>query len=359
MNTLESKRAEFFRYVWDHSADLFQVKFNQKMNLDISEIKFLECILEDLRLNKTNEEISRTIKINVQKEKNLDLLSTLLQLLGLTRTKIIGDLKASEEIKKAGYKVPNSYKTLCKGEVWSYAGDYLSDRIRVVFNPICKVVSDKSLILETLNQATYPGFIRQERAKRQGHEAEQRLATLLSDCGIKFEPEEKSLNPMCRDAQICGASFDLVIPSVANPLICFKATVHTANIGQYGESKDDLEIKDALKKLDNQYGVNRPKVIALIDGNGFSSNRAGLDGVLTSADEFCQFRTIWKSIVIAASQIPNIKREISLVLPQDVFCEFKPFLIKYGFLNSTFVNKPHGEWREVTAGDGKILISSN
>lgn len=178
--------------------------------------------------------------------------------------------------------------------------------------------------MEALNQATWPGFIRQERAKRSGHEAEGRVALLLLSARMQFEPAEKADNPLCRDAQIDGLSFDIVVPNVKKPKLLFKATVHTSNIGQYGESKDHLEVDEARRWIDGKYGANdRPVLVALIDGVGFESNRAGLDGVLEKADEFCQFRTIWKILVLASSAL---ERKLTLLLPKTELVYFQDFL---------------------------------
>jgi hypothetical protein len=177
-----------------------------------------------------------------------------------------------------------------------------------------------------LNQATWSGYIRQERAKRSGHEAEYRLATLMASLRIPFTPSEKAENPLCRDVQLNGISFDLVIPDDRVPALVFKATVHTANIGQYGESKDHLEIDEARRWLDELSPERRPLLMAFIDGVGFRSNSAGLNGVLTKSDEFCQFRTIWKAVVVAGAK-SGIKHKI--YLSQSVLSKFECFIRKY------------------------------
>src|SRR5690606_34524182 len=97
----------------------------------------------------------------------------------------------------------------------------LLPRCRRVFGPLFGLQAQASrLALESLNQATWAGYIRQERAKRSGHHAEHRLALLLQQAAIPFCPAEKAENPLCRDARICEVSFDLVIPSLEAPLVC-------------------------------------------------------------------------------------------------------------------------------------------
>jgi len=356
MNKLDQKRAEFFKFVWDHSADSFQSKFDNRRALTAGEIAFLKRLTEGLREKKSRPEISKLIRRELA-DTDEDLMVLLLQLTGLTRTKIIGDLKASQVVKASGVKVPNDYRRLHDGKIWDYAGPYITDRFTAVFGPFAKSTNNIGPGAESLNQATYPGFIRQERAKRQGHEAELRLATLLMNSGIPFEPKEKADNPMCKDATVAGVSFDIVIPAVSRPLLCFKATVHTANIGQYGESKDDLEIKEAKEKLGKAFGNDSPKVVALIDGNGYSSNRAGLDGVLLTADEFCQFRTIWKAVVMAHSLLGLDSKKIRIILPEDTLGDFADFLRTYNLSKQLIKTAPSsGKWRKVEAGDAEIYL---
>ena len=356
MNKLGNRRAEFFKFVWDHSADSFQTKFDKRRELTHPEICFLKKLADGLREKKSRPEISKLIRKELT-ETDDDLMVLLLQLTGLTRTKIIGDLKASQGVKKSGIKVPNDYKRLHEGQIWDFAGPYITDRFSTVFGPIARSSLEIGPGAEAINQATYPGFIRQERAKRQGHEAELRLATLLMNAGIPFEPKEKADNPMCKDATVAGVSFDIVIPSISRPLLCFKATVHTANIGQYGESKDDLEIKEAKEKLGAKFVKNAPMIIALIDGNGFSSNRAGLDGVLFTADEFCQFRTLWKAVIIAHNKLGLDSRKIKILLPDEIVDDFEDFLETYGLYNQLTKTPPSkGNWRRVEAGDAELYL---
>lgn len=213
--------------------------------------------------------------------------------------------------------------------------------------------------VEALNQATWPGYVRQERAKRSGHEAEGRMAQLLLATRFPFQPEEKADNPLCRDAQIGGISFDLVVPSVEAPALVFKATVHTSNIGQYGESKDHLEVDEAKRWLDETYAPeDRPKLVALIDGVGFESNRAGLDGVLEKADEFCQFRTIWKIVAMASTALG---KPVKIFLPRAELDYFSDFIstnsssAEYAVYDpAVLADYPPDE--VVVAGDATVIV---
>ena len=76
---------------------------------------------------------------------------------------------------------------------------------------------------------------------------------LLKNCGLPFQPVEKAENPLCPDKTIHKVSFDLVVPLEDAPVMVVKSTVHTSNIGQYGESKDDLEVREARKMLEEHF----------------------------------------------------------------------------------------------------------
>jgi hypothetical protein len=315
---LEEKRSEFFSNVWDHTQDPFQTRFDIRRLFTDVEIQTLLEIHRAIHKTQDDEQVAQVLRESIGQHGH-ELTSLLLQLSGLTRTKIISDLKASY----VGHK-PSSYKNLHRSESWQSSGPYLARSLRRVFQLIIK--PDQS-IFEALNQATYPGFIRQERAKRQGHEAEYRLAQLLLTLDIPFEPKGKAENPLCRDVEIHGESFDVVIPSAATPLMVVKSTVHTANIGQYGESKDAGEIERANVMLSERFvSTNRPILFALVDGVGYSSNSVGLNSILETVDEFCQFRTFWKAVVVIASLL---KYRIELSAKEGYWEGFQPFLNRY------------------------------
>lgn len=317
---LAERRREFNKNVWDHSKDPFQLQFDVRRKLNQNELDVLQAVAEEVKRTDDDAVLSAFLKKHIA-ENGKELTAVLLQVCGLTRSKIISDLKASS----AGVSVPSSYGRLHLDDSWQKSGPYLAASLRRVFQPLTAPFDEGAF--EAINQATYPGYIRQERAKRSGHEAEYRLAVLMQNTGLPFEPVAKSENPLCADQIIHGVSFDLVVPSADVPKLVIKSTVHTSNIGQYGESKDDLEVKEAKEMLLNNYQPkDRPVLLALIDGVGFWSNRAGLNGVLTSADEFCQFSTLWKAVVIAADRMGL---QSHLFGPVDYFSEFQAFLSRY------------------------------
>ena len=327
--TIGEKRAEFFGNLWDHTIDEFQLQFDQRPPLDNAELVALKKIVAAFKSSKSDVEIAALVKQLVDgQEKDHDFMALLLQITGGTRNKIISDLKAMAA--SGGFIAPSGYAGLTKPAAWKVAGPYLVKRLRKVLVPAADGSFDG--LLKALNQATYPGFIRQQRAKTQGHEAERRLAAAMLACGIPFGPEEKATNPMCPDI-ILGttpddASFDLIVPSSVKPVMCVKSTVHTSNIGQYGESKDDLEVSHGQKVLKKLFGTKKPVLLALIDGVGFRSNSAGLNGVLEKADVFCQFRTIWKAVVVACSGLGLTKR---IELPASTKAAHIGFLNDFGY----------------------------
>ena len=96
-------------------------------------------------------------------------------------------------------------------------------------------------------------------------------------------------------------------------------------------------------------------ISSLVDGIGFSSNRAGLDDVLSVADEFCQYRTIWKSIVVCSvmSDIPLI-----IELPRTVIEQRQDFLKRFNFLKLV-VAKENGHQAKlrIQVGEGAVLLN--
>ena len=89
----------------------------------------------------------------------------------------------------------------------------------------------------------------------------------------------------------------------------------TWKFGKLGRCWRSISIRD-----------DRPVLLALIDGVGFNSNRAGLDGVLTNADEFCQFSTLWKAVLIAATRL---HRATILFASDEYVADFADFLARY------------------------------
>lgn len=343
------RRREFNDFVWNHAADAFQAKFDKCAALTGSETAVLTHLLTDENLNDANR-LSGAIRAAVTADRSV--VRRLLQIVGLTRNKIIQDIKAYVRVNGEEVSL-SSPEAIFNSDIGANLGSgYLAQQIIRVFSHAKGQVTPG--MLEALNQATWPGYIRQERAKRMGHEAEYRLACLLRDCGLAFAPGEKAENPLCSDIIIDGMSYDLVSPSATDPKLRIVATVHTANIGQYGESKDDLEIRKAITAMETAGDRGDVTLMAFIDGVGFESNTAGLTGVLANADEFCQFRTIWKAAVIAASKIGKGSR---VAIPAKHHGRFKAFCDRYGASlvdRDTLGDAPTG-W--VEAGDGFIRVN--
>lgn len=347
--SLEQKTAEFEQHLWDHTTDPFQMAFDRRAPFTGEEAAFLSDIVAMICERQNDTAMSSFIRDRVRAEP--ELIHPVLQVAGLTRNKVLVDLKAGT--RGGDVRIPGDVRRLPVNDgVWAVTSRYLLPRLRVVLQPLCNG-NQYGSSLESLNQATWPGWIRQERAKRQGHEAEHRLAILLRSLDLPFEPQSKAENPLTRDAQIHGVSFDLVAPLASEPVMCVKATVHTANIGQYGESKDKMEIEEAAEMLRRHFGNDAPALVALIDGIGFRSNRAGLNGVLEGADEFCQFQSIWKAAAVAASRLG---RSIAVALPSDDVPNHKAFLARYGeyVITASLSEAPH---HSTQAGEALVWMS--
>jgi hypothetical protein len=340
---------EFFRNVWNHSEDEFQASFDERRQLNPAELRLLEGVTKAFRAGQSDEAVGNTVR-RLLNASDIRMLELLLQICGLTRNKILQDIKASAGEARRGLRLSSHLAIVQHAATWDVAGPYLAARLRRVLHPP-EVENPEHLVFEALNQATWPGYIRQERAKRSGHEAEYRVATLLSNCGIPFEPAEKADNPLCRDAQFNGVSFDIIIPGVRGPLVCVKSTVHTANIGQYGESKDALEVDEARRMIDQMPASQRPTLVGFIDGIGFSSNIAGLRGVLEKSDEFCQFRTIWKLVVIACKRLGL---RCTLAIAAATAKEHEQFLDRYR--KTVDLIEPNPRFDGHLAGDVKVLV---
>jgi hypothetical protein len=345
---LQSRLEEFGRFVWDHAADAFQAKFDTRATLVNEEVDFLVRLLGANNMQSVDgmtEAVRRALSASPQH------LNLLLQMTGLTRNKILQDLKGYARSRSIRLSLSKPAAVFNSPDGAHLASAYLAKQILRVFGQVA--THDMPQLLEAINQATWLGYIRQERAKRMGHEAEYRLACLLRDCGISFDPAEKASNPLCRDAQVQGVSYDIVTPSLGDPLMLVKATIHTANIGQYGESKDDLEMRQAKSALSSLPERDKRTLLAFVDGVGFESNRAGLEGVLSTADEFCQFRTIWKAVVIAASKV---RRPLVVALPDEQVGRFEEFCRRYHARLHPLskCGRPTERWME--AGDAKVAV---
>jgi hypothetical protein len=161
MSELERRREEFFRYVWDHTTDPFVIGYEARPPLTDTEAEWLQQVYQHCRADVENA--SRSLK-ELLESNGADLTALLLQISGLTRNKIISDLKAS----LGEVAAPRSYKQLHK---FDSGVRYLVRRLKRVFEPLYRsgIESDADSlrgVFEALSQATYPGYIRQERAKR-------------------------------------------------------------------------------------------------------------------------------------------------------------------------------------------------
>lgn len=352
---LHRRLQEFERKIWDHTKDPFQISFDEPSKLNERIVEAMTRLSHILAKETDETILIKQIRQDI-KEIGITYFEKLLQFSGLTRSKILTDLRSIAAAGSIKVKIPSSYARLPYSNAWEFAGRYLLRRIKPVLSAVIDV-RNPAKVLGAINYATWSGWIRQERAKRSGHEAEGRLARVFKEIGIPFVPIGKADNPLSGDIQLYGVSFDLIVPNTSNPRLCVKATVHTAAIGQYGESKDHLEVYEAKRMLDEKFAKDdRPVLLAFADGIGFRSNRAGLEGVLTKADEFCQFRTIWKAVVIAESKLGGIP-DLKLFLPISIFKEFEEFLGRYNWDRSRLLSKPPST-NAVVAGEGIFEVGT-
>ena len=289
-----SRRSEFDKHVWDHSTDPNQMTFDQAKPLEGYQYIYISQLVTALSNSEDDHALASLLK--TQSLARHGYIVRVAQLIGLTRTKPQTDLKPA--LKAAGLPAPALERFAYNDRVWELAGNYLIPRFRKVFTSLVSVDGDELIAcLDALNTATWPGYVRQERAKKSGGYAEQGMAIFLNSLGIKFEPRRKIDTGLTADAHVSGESFDLVVPDERTPLLCIISMAHSSNIGQYGESKanDVRSAKSAIESL-----VPQPKLGVFADGAGFYSNAAGLNTILSEADEVFQYKTIWKLGVCAA-----------------------------------------------------------
>ena len=355
----EDKRAEFFDHVWNHTTDPFFKSFSIPREITTEQRKTFKAIIKILCEDDDRVACDKIYQILKTSDPRTGLIPLILQMIGSTRNKILTDLRAL--LHGTGIAIPRTPEGLAKNhELLHHAEKYMSDDLRRVFSALIekkRFVDDDALdvILDILNQSTWPGYARQERAKRSGHHAEWMIAKSLSLSAIPFEPQSKIRQPLSGDVQYRGISYDIVIPSDVNPLICIKSTVHTSNIGQYGESKDALEMKLARESLVNpdkqgerSCPLDTPLLVAFVDGVGFKSNVVGLDGIFDNADEFVQFATMWKLHVLAARVLG---RHAELWIPDPH--RRRDFLDRYAHCVNVLTHRRDGTWQ---AGEGAVAL---
>lgn len=345
---LVTRLSEFEENVWIHTDDAFQQQFDTATDVSDEIASALAELIERVDQGEDEDDLAANID-RLCGEHGHAFLAKIIQLVGLTRNKLVTDVDAIGRAAGLDEKPPRTYEALPrKRQHWPLACKELASRFKAVFGP--SAASPRSAyegILGTANRATWPGYIRQERAKRSGHQAEARLARICKAVRVPFAPAQKAEQDIAADIDVGGESFDLVFPDAARAAACVISTVHTANIGQYGESKDARDIaaaKEALAALPRS-----PLLIALADGLGFRSNRAGLEGVLSTADEFCQFRTIWKAVVVAAAVTESDR--LQLWLPDQE--QFAAFLGRYQEAVNLISERPDDA---VEAGDGLFVV---
>ena len=152
---LEVRRTEFFANVWDHSKDPFQTKFDLRRSLSERETLALNRLVQALG-EAPDDDALAAVLLSLILQHGEELLDLLLQLAGLTRNKILTDLRASQQVAELGIRVPSSYRRITDDETfWAVAGPYMAGRLRSVLSPLVTLsIESRSSAFEALNRAT-------------------------------------------------------------------------------------------------------------------------------------------------------------------------------------------------------------
>lgn len=155
--SIESRRKEFNSHVWNHSVDPFQLQFDDRRPLNEREIKGLEKIAKAALLE--TDPIKSCALIQKELRQHKELFAATLQVVGLTRNKILQDLKAAARSAAVAQVIPTNYERLPFTPAWQAAGPYLLRRLQQVFRPLVAEFDDEAFgrSAEALNQATWPG----------------------------------------------------------------------------------------------------------------------------------------------------------------------------------------------------------
>jgi hypothetical protein len=89
----QDRLKEFFGNIWNHSEDEFQASFDERRKLNADELAVLENLTKLFQHEKTDSEIAKYLQTVLIKDAKL--IEVLLQVSGLTRNKILQDVKAS------------------------------------------------------------------------------------------------------------------------------------------------------------------------------------------------------------------------------------------------------------------------
>jgi hypothetical protein len=192
---------------------------------------------------------------------------------------------------------------------------------------------------------------------------EQRLAELLHALGVPFEPKEKLKQPISPDVKIWDVSFDLVVPDSNDPKVLVQSMIQSANIGGFGQSKSE-KVKKAMEAIrQNCPDAPPPFLVAFVDGVGFESNAEGLNTVLETADEFVQFKTLWKFAIVVAHVMnrelliqnhPELENFVEFLSRHQGAYEIRENLsrgVEAGFTRVAFKEPPVPQARKASAAE--------
>lgn len=108
--SLEKRREEFNKHVWNHSVDPFQLQFDDRRPLNDTEIEGLRVIAKASLLETDPAKATAAIRQTLRLQPIL--FPVALQLVGPTRNKILQDLKAAARSAPVAQSIPSSYERL-------------------------------------------------------------------------------------------------------------------------------------------------------------------------------------------------------------------------------------------------------
>lgn len=130
---LKERYEEYRSHVWDHTQDPFQLTFDFRRPLVEHELRVLVELTRALNYGEDDAALATTLRGLLAQEQ--EAVFVVLQLIGLTRNKILTDLRAATA--GSGATLPSKVTQLARSAAaWDYAGPYLAAKIRRVLAPV-------------------------------------------------------------------------------------------------------------------------------------------------------------------------------------------------------------------------------
>lgn len=130
---LADRLAEFEEFVWIHTADAFQQQFDTATDIPAAVLVAIEHLLSRVDSGDDEEALAKEIQA-LYEELGSSLFDKLIQLVGLTRNKLVTDVDALGRAAGSSETPPRTYEAIPrKAEHWSLAAHELASRFRTVF----------------------------------------------------------------------------------------------------------------------------------------------------------------------------------------------------------------------------------